>query len=1039
MRRLRILHSADFHFDREHQEPSLASLRAFLAFGREHGVDLWVLAGDLFNRAVQNTRNSGFPRLVRLLREMMDLAPLVAVRGTPTHDLPGCYEALQEMRGRHGLTLLDSAGRLAFLGADGGLVTAPRGADADGRPEGARLLVLGCPEPSPEGALEADRERAQESLAGRMAELGRVRRRHDDLPCLFVYHGLVRGALLPSGQLTGRGEVAAGRDELAAVGADYYALGHVHLAQRLPGLQAWYPGSAFPVNWGEREVKSFRQVLLGREAGRSSVTVRAVPFPHPPRRKLVLAPGGSIAGDLAGCQVWLEVIAGREEAAAVDRAALLRQLLAAGAEPGSRVTLAILPAEAVRAAQIREAQRLEEKVAVWAEAAGEALTPEARQKVRELEAGALREGKAPVPLHLRVRRLRLRGAVGIRRGQGCDEIELDLDRYAPDLVALVGPNGAGKTTLIENMHPFPEMLTRGGKLQDHFYLRDSCRDLTFSDELSGDEYRALLLIDGRNPTGRVEHLLYRNGVCLTNGRREDYLARVESLFGSLELFLRSVFIPQKPSRAHPDLGEATKGERKALFRELAGLDYLQAHSEAAREKARALEQAAERGEWQAEPLRRAVAALPELAERRAALAEALARSREELAAREEELARLRRLQREMEAAQRRAFERKVRLEGLAARAGALAAERRALREEIGALEAEAAMAAERRPAREEKEEVRCPRCGLVFSPQEAPGPQEALGPQEAHEHPPGPQRPPDAGTGPILARLRARLASLEEGSTAAAPGPGEGPSPAEDGEGERVAALLGALEGGERARDELMRAVTRGERDLLHLEDTLAGLGRQAALLGEVEEGIARSRREAAGWLFVERACGPDGVQALELDAMGPGIAAVANRLLQAAYGTRFQVDFQTVRLGGSGSRRRRIEDFLIRVLDLESGSEQLLETLSGGEAVWVKRAITDAFGIVRDRGTGLRFLTAFQDEADGALDPEARLAFFRMLRAAHLESGRAHTLVITHSEEAQEMIPQRILLGGLSRGCGEKNDEPRPPRIDSRAVDAYS
>ena len=461
MRRLRILHSADFHFDREHQEPSLASLQAFLAFGRERGVDLWVLAGDLFNRAVQNTRSSGFPRLVRLLREMTDLAPLVAVRGTPTHDLPGCYEALQQLRGRHGLTLLDSGDSLAFLTAAGELVTAPRGTAGDGRPEGARLLVLGCPEPSPEGALEADRERAQERLGSRLAEWGQVRRRHADLPCLFVYHGLIRGAFLPTGPLTGRGEVAADRSDLAAVGADYYALGHIHLAQRLPGLPAWYCGSAFPVNWGEREAKTFRQVLLGGKEGRPAVAVRAVPYPHPPRRKLVLPPGGRLEGDLAGCQVWLEVQVGREEAATVDRGALLERLLAAGAVAGSRVTLAVLPAETVRAAQIREAQRLEDKVAVWAEAAGEEVTPEDRERVRELEAGARREGRAPTPLHLRIRRLRLRGAIGIRRGQGCPEIELDLDRYAPDLVALVGPNGAGKTTLIENMHPFPEMLTRG--------------------------------------------------------------------------------------------------------------------------------------------------------------------------------------------------------------------------------------------------------------------------------------------------------------------------------------------------------------------------------------------------------------------------------------------------------------------------------------------------------------------------------------------------------------------------------------------------
>ncbi len=61
---LRILHTADVHFDRENQEAALASLEALLGHGRERGVDLWALAGDLFNRAAQNTAAAGFPQHV---------------------------------------------------------------------------------------------------------------------------------------------------------------------------------------------------------------------------------------------------------------------------------------------------------------------------------------------------------------------------------------------------------------------------------------------------------------------------------------------------------------------------------------------------------------------------------------------------------------------------------------------------------------------------------------------------------------------------------------------------------------------------------------------------------------------------------------------------------------------------------------------------------------------------------------------------------------------------------------------------------------
>jgi exonuclease SbcC len=142
----------------------------------------------------------------------------------------------------------------------------------------------------------------------------------------------------------------------------------------------------------------------------------------------------------------------------------------------------------------------------------------------------------------------------------------------------------------------------------------------------------------------------------------------------------------------------------------------------------------------------------------------------------------------------------------------------------------------------------------------------------------------------------------------------------------------------------------------------------------------------------------------------------VANSILESAYGSRFRIEFRTTRIGGFGSQKKQIEDFQIVIHDSQDGSEQLLETLSGGESIWVKRAIYDAFGIIRDRKTGTKFLTVFMDECDGALDPEARINFFRMLERAHYESGRIHTIVITHSQESQEFVNQKIEMAALAK-----------------------
>ena len=197
------------------------------------------------------------------------------------------------------------------------------------------------------------------------------------------------------------------------------------------------------------------------------------------------------------------------------------------------------------------------------------------------------------------------------------------------------------------------------------------------------------------------------------------------------------------------------------------------------------------------------------------------------------------------------------------------------------------------------------------------------------------------------------------------------------------------------------------------LNNQVTDLEERAQELKERKAAVATKQHDAAEWSWLQKACGPDGIQALELDALAPSIEEVANRLLQSAYGSRFAVHFETTKLDARG--KKLLEDFLIQVADSEHGDEQELSTLSGGESVWLKRALYDAFGIVRARNTGIKFLTCFADEADGALDPEAREHYFRMLEAAHLDAGRSHTIVVTHSREMQEMVGSQINMETLA------------------------
>ena len=1166
MKPLKIYHTGDGHCSRENQEPFFKSMdRLIKTANSDEAPDLIVIAGDLFDRAVNDTEVSGFPRLIRRLKCLMDIAPVVAVRGTPTHDLSGCYEVFQEIDAKHEFCLLEPSVSY-FLTPDERI--------EENNDFGGNLLILGLPEPSKEhflkdkrlGKAEAD-ELINQGIREMLLGMGAIRKQYPEIPCLFVGHIEVRDTPTCTGHII-QGGIKIGKDDLALVGADYYALGHIHLGQQIGDMPAYYCGSMFPVNWGELDQKGFNIVEFDDyvlEVGCEPV-VQRIPFPHPPRKKIVLDwPFDFDKEDLgfAGYDTWLQIRAPKEARHTIDLKFIESEMKDYQAGPGSKVEIVTIPTETVRAGQISEAVSLVDKLKVYAELSGETLNDSTIEKAAELETTARKSGEVGEGLHIRVQKLVLRGAIGIKKGLGLDEIEIDLDQYEPGLIALVGVNGAGKSTLIENMHPYPQLLTRTGKLQDHFCLRDSFRDLYFTDERTETEYRAFMTIDGQNKSGSCEYFLNRkdNGEWIPaskefNGRLAPYAAEILRLFGSIELYLRSAFVSQKQPKNLPDLSDATPGEKKALFRELGGLDYLEVYSKAASETAKVLESE--------------LTGIKAKLEREDEIKDAIGKAKGDLNAKtsyqegtEDNLALIKKKGEELKADHdrlkkivdkneklrskgedirslrfdaegsilrinksideyRSALEGKEQTEKLIKEYENFKAEEAKLNEEKSKHEGDRArglacynelrdtVAGQERDLRDKKSEAektaqavererdlvladannlekdlkslreaQCPYLDKECPAKDNPSFQFVISDREEtlkelqekafeldkdltekNEAVKAIQKVIDDLVWPEepkieeydetelsmvimkldnydIVTLKAMLGTSQEAEIRIQ----EGEKQLKTLEttlntlNERAADLLNQIDEesetdftdvGEQL-EECRQQYIETDKELTRLNTEIEGLKKQIAEreaeledLKALDEERKAKEIDLTEWQYLQRACGPNGIQALELDAMGPGIAEVANSILESAYGSRFQIEFRTTRIGGSGSKTKQIEDFLIWIHDSQSGDEQLLETLSGGESVWVKRAIYDAFGIIRARKTGTQFLTVYQDEADGALDPEARTAYFRMLEKAHQEAGRYHSIIVTHSLEAQEMIGQKIEMTALKEAVRE-------------------
>lgn len=224
------------------------------------------------------------------------------------------------------------------------------------------------------------------------------------------------------------------------------------------------------------------------------------------------------------------------------------------------------------------------------------------------------------------------------------------------------------------------------------------------------------------------------------------------------------------------------------------------------------------------------------------------------------------------------------------------------------------------------------------------------------------------------------------------------------------------------AREALTRAETALEAVAGELEQAITRKASLTARAEETRERIAEleevaKRAERLGtavgkWRLLARLL--QGIIDLTIEDAGPAIAATANRLLRDAYGPRFSVRIVTQREQANG---KLVETFDISVLDSQTGIESSVLRKSGGESVWIDKALTDAVMIYHQDTSGQHYGTLFADEAEDGLTQERKLQFYRMDRAALEAGGFERKFFVSHNPDAWEMADGVLDLAGYVGG----------------------
>lgn len=445
----RVLHTADLHFSMkaEKLQEVVRTTDSILSYAVANRPDCIVVGGDILDQydGKIGADSDCFRAAKKFVHRAADIAPLVIIRGTKSHDkdISGLFD---DIRCNHPVHVASDVEMVALMSSGdrdpGQFVYSSDGSWYPGHAlQAVFTLVPSLDKAALLGRLGGESIRDgnsqfREAVHDMFAGFGLINSQLS-CPTVLVSHGMLTGATFSSGQQAVGEDLEFGLNDLQAAKCDAVMLGHVHKHQAWGNVA--YSGSPGRLNFGEQEDKGF--LLWTFNEG--SVSYQFIPTPA--RRFVfgdlaewsgadaVYAEAESLSADCDGAFVRIRYVIPEEERQSVDRDKL--ESIFSGAA-SVKIEVQVLPKQRVRAAGISRVDSLADKVVRW----GETVDLEIPGNVLDLS--AVIEGKDAEEL-LQEALIAIDGSDGISdqvRGF-CTDAQ-DLDTYQPGLF-LDAENGLG--------------------------------------------------------------------------------------------------------------------------------------------------------------------------------------------------------------------------------------------------------------------------------------------------------------------------------------------------------------------------------------------------------------------------------------------------------------------------------------------------------------------------------------------------------------------------------------------------------------------
>jgi DNA repair exonuclease SbcCD nuclease subunit len=393
---MKILHTADWHWSERHLDKCIHSAEFVIDRMKAHRPDLHVIAGDYWDRRQVLSDSSAVLPAVEIMKVMASIAPVVIVLGNFAHDVPGSLGLFNNLYTRYPVFVTEGAESILLYQSKHGAperfeyFPIPFDSEADPKQADALIHLMAYPNKSRllassgETSIEASNQLVCNQLRKiflGFAALG------EGLKCpkIFVGHCTIDGATLSNGQSAVGQDIKISKHDLDLVGADYYALGHIHSNQEIHP-RMWYAGSIYHHDYGEAEAKYINIVEI--KGKKVSVSREEIPTRPMAFHEVIFDSGSRTFLDENTDTDWLGADLRVRLHIGYEQSKLLSDEDVARKYPGTeslKVERIIVPEERIRWEYIARARTLGERIVEWGKSIDKPIPPEVLELASEME------------------------------------------------------------------------------------------------------------------------------------------------------------------------------------------------------------------------------------------------------------------------------------------------------------------------------------------------------------------------------------------------------------------------------------------------------------------------------------------------------------------------------------------------------------------------------------------------------------------------------------------------------------------------------